>query len=90
MSASANRTRPAARFSKQRRVAALQNSLFVCHSPDGAVAVFTEQQRAVFRDSNPDWPTPDKKIARHETGNEIFVFAEHFAGRVIKGTRTIL
>src|SRR6266481_776652 len=58
--------------------------LSVTDTPDGAVAVFTEKQRAVFRHSNPDRPTPDTAIARHEAGNEIVVFAEHFAGRVIK------
>jgi hypothetical protein len=56
----------------------------VTDTPNGAVAVFTEKQRAVFRDSNPDRPTPDTAIAHHEANNEIFVIAEHFASRVVK------
>src|SRR5271165_5815505 len=43
-------------------------------SPDRAVAVLADQQRAVMRDGDPDRTTPDSAVADDEAGQEILVF----------------
>ena len=52
----------------------------VAHAPDGAVAVFADEEAAVLGDGDPDRATPDFALGRDEAGHEVFVFAARFAG----------
>src|SRR5207245_871249 len=56
----------------------------VAHAPDRAVAVFADQQAAVFGDSDSDRATPDFAVGHDETRHEIFIFAERFTGSMIE------
>ena len=52
----------------------------VAHAPDGAVAVFADEEAAVFGDGDSDRATPDFAFGRDEAGHEVYVFAARFAG----------
>ena len=54
------------------------------NSPDGAVAVFADEESAVFGHGDSDRATPDFALGRDETGHEIFVLAARFAGGMIE------
>src|SRR5438874_11055673 len=56
----------------------------VAHSPDRAVGVLGEKEAAIFHDCDSHRSTPNISIGRDKTGNEVFVIAARFAGRVIK------
>ena len=58
----------------------------ICRSyaPDGAVAVFADEQTTVFGDGDSDRATPDFAVRCDKTGYEIFVFAVRFAGGMIE------
>src|SRR5207302_2523241 len=62
----------------------MQKSLRVAHPPDRAIAIFAEEQCAVFGDSDSDRSTPHLTFWRDETGHEVFVLAACFTGRVIE------
>ena len=51
----------------------------VAHAPDGAVAVFADEEAAVFGDGDSNRATPHLAFGRHETRHKIFIFAERFA-----------
>src|SRR5438067_13381656 len=54
------------------------------NSPDGAVAVFADEQAAIFRDRDSDRATTDFDVRRDEDGHEIFIFATRFDGRLVE------
>ena len=54
--------------------------LLVAHAPDGLVAVFADEQGAVFRDGDSNGTPPDFAVGRDEAGHEVFIFAARFAG----------
>jgi hypothetical protein len=57
----------------------------VARSPDRAVDVLAEKEANIFRDcDSPTGPAANISIRRDKTGNEVFVIAARFAGRVIK------
>src|SRR6516165_6452859 len=45
------------------------------NSPDRAVAVLADEQRAVARDRDADRPSPHRAIVDHEAGDKILVLA---------------
>jgi len=51
----------------------------VAHAPDGAVAVFADEEAAVFGDGDSDRATPDFAFGRDEAGHEVLIFAARFA-----------
>src|SRR5689334_10500050 len=52
------------------------------NAPDRTIAVFSHEQRTILRDRNADWASPDLRVADHEAGHEILVFARRLAGAV--------
>jgi hypothetical protein len=56
----------------------------VADAPDGTVAVFADQQAAVFGDGDSDRATPDFAVGRNEASHEVFVFTLRVAGRMIE------
>src|SRR3954467_15506275 len=44
-------------------------------APDGAVAVFGDEQRAIMRDGDADRPAPHLAVIDHKAGDEVLVFA---------------
>src|ERR1700686_4454418 len=51
----------------------------VRHAPDGAVAVFGNQKRAVMRHGDADGPPPHLGIVDHKSGHEVLIFAGRYA-----------
>jgi hypothetical protein len=52
----------------------------VAHPPDCTVAVFADEEAAIFGDCDSNGATPNLAVGCDETGYEIFVLAARFAG----------
>src|SRR5262249_29111805 len=69
---------------KPRKIGSKYSSPAVAHAPDGAVAVFADEEAAVFRDRDADGATPDFAVGRNEASHKILVLAVRFSGRMIE------
>src|SRR5687768_6087455 len=53
--------------------------LLIGYAPDRAVAIFCQEQGAVFRNSQPDGSAPYVLVGDHETGDEVLILASRLA-----------